>query len=236
MKYIVCLLSVLIFTQLQAQNYDHELHQRQRKVAVQFYEDGRYSESLLHFDSAFMAVDFYTADYIDAFIAAYRASDMQRCEDYLRRGTLKGMNISDLIINELDSFLVTDRGIMFLSIKDSLLSHHFESIDMISYNLLIELEKIDQQDRDRSPEMFYRDSLNFEALIQLTKERGFPTFPTTGYGCNAAWLLLWHHRGEEYPNSAQWQRILPYIHARIASGLLDPNFLEMHDNFNPSDW
>lgn len=235
MKRILTILSILIVSQLSAQVYDHQLYQIHKAKAEQFIADGHFLEATLQYDSALAIIDFYPYDYFNAFTAAFTDSNMQLCEDYLIKGTLKGLDVADFFTDEIDSFVASDSGEKFRKMKDSLLLKHYESIDMVSFKKLEELVAVDQSLRDRSPRMFYNDSLNFEALIRLSEERGFPTFPTVGYGCNQAWLLLWHHRGEEYPSSEQWQRILPYIQARMDEGLLEPDFLEQHDKHKMSN-
>lgn len=74
--------------------------------------------------------------------------------------------------------------------------------------------------------MFLVDSANFERLIEICEQRGFPL----SEGVGNVRLLLWHHRSPEYPGSAQWKRILPYIETAIAAGELSPSFLCMFDD------
>ena len=69
------------------------------------------------------------------------------------------------------------------------------------------------------------DSLNFEKLIQLSMERGFPTFREVGMGCNTVQLILAHNGNNGYPTSRQWKIILPIINNEIYNGTLDPNYL-----------
>lgn len=210
-------------------------HDHYVKAAYQFDSLGDYKMALTCMDSAFAFYDFYPFDYFNAFTYAFKNSDYDRSTNYLVRGTKKGLDISDWYSDELNQFLELPEGRTYLFIKDSLLDIHFRSIDTISLNRILEIVALDQYERTANPDtraMFYQDSLNFETLIELSKSRGFPTFPTTGYGCNYAFLLLWHHRGPEFPNSRQWLEILPLIQARIDEGLLEPNFLEMLVVFN----
>ena len=117
-------------------------------------------------------------------------------------------------------------------VKDSLLNVHFNSIDLEYSNELQRLKELDQADRSGSVESRSTDSLNFEVLITLSKQRGFPTFEKTGYGMEIATLLLWHHRGKEYPNSMQWQRIIPLIQKGINHGKIDPQFFKAFEDYN----
>lgn len=123
----------------------------------------------------------------------------------------------------------TNFNVIFTKKKDSLLAIHLKSIDTVYYNALVEMEKLDQSDRDpRNNKRFYNDSLNFEKLILLSTEKGFPTYQKTGSGCNIAGLLLWHHR-DSYPNSNQWQRIIPLIKKEIFKGTFDPEYFKRFD-------
>jgi len=75
------------------------------------------------------------------------------------------------------------------------------------------------------------DSANFERLIEICEQRGFPRSEELGNGMGNVFSLLWHHRSPEYPDSEQWKRILPYIQAIIAAGELSPAFLCMFDDY-----
>ena len=72
--------------------------------------------------------------------------------------------------------------------------------------------------------------LLINAMLSLTKQFGFPSFKTTGYGFNFANLILWHQR-DRYPTSKQWIEILPYINTQINLGNVDPNMFLMFDEF-----
>lgn len=219
-----------------SQGYDFKKYESYQRQAQLHDSIGDYQGAVDYYDSMLQAIDFYPYDYFEAFVSAWKQQNPSKAENYLTQGALKGLDISGWFADELESFLGTDRGKKYLSTKDSLLLQHFSGIDTVSYNVLSKLVESDQRLRDGSKEMMYNDSLNFEALIQLSEERSFPTFPKVGYGESYAWLLLWHHRGEEYPNSDQWQRIIPLINKEIQKGLLTPEFYYMLDNYDESEW
>jgi hypothetical protein len=56
------------------------------------------------------------------------------------------------------------------------------------------MKKLDQSIRQEgNKQMAFNDSVNFDKLISLSNEKGFPTFQKTGYGCNIALLILLHN-------------------------------------------
>lgn len=238
MRYSKSMKKVLLFSLIfvcsitYAQNYDFVKYKRLSNLAHKHDSLGELSAAQVYYDSMLNAVDFYPYDYFNAFNTAWNLGDSLKANDYLIQGALKGLDISGWYNNEIDEFLTLEIGREYLEIKDSLINEHFKSIDKNYYDKLEKLVARDQSIRDRSPEMLYNDSLNFESLIQLSEQKGFPTFPLTGYGCNNAWLLLWHHRGLKFPISEQWKRITPLINLEIKNGNLDPDFLQMHVEFN----
>ncbi len=225
---VLLLLSSISFSQ----EYDFIKYAHYKNLAYHQDSVRNYQSAVGYYDSMLVAVDFHPYDYYDAFVVAWKQKNYSKTNDFLIRGTLKGLDIKDWYGEELKSYLSTEDGQKYLLIKDSLLVKHFSLIDTASYNILTELIKRDQRLRDGSKEVNYNDSLNFEALIKLSEERGFPTFPKVGYGCSKAWLLLWHHRNKAYPNSSQWQRIIPLINKEIQAGFLDPDFFEMFESHN----
>lgn len=232
MKKILLACFIFIFNNVNAQNYDFAQYERLRNLAHTYDSLGEYSIALIYFDSTLTAIDFHPYDYFNAFNTAWKLGDSSKANEYLIQGTLKGLDISGWYGTEIDEFSTSETGKEYLEIKDSLINEHFKSIDKDYYDELERLKARDQSIRDGGSEMLHNDSLNFETLIELSKQKGFPTFPLTGYGCNNAWLLLWHHRGSEFPVSDQWKRIIPLINLEIKRGNLDPNFLQMHEDFN----
>ncbi len=209
--------------------YNYQIDQAEHSDSL-----GNYKESLAFYDSAFSLIEYYPSEYFSAFQVSIKDSNIELAIKYLDKGTTKGLDIANWYGDQLDYFLATEKGQLYLTRKDSLLNIHFNSIDLNCFNLFKELYDKDQGLRNvRTPlnKMIEVDSLNFEALIHYSEEYGFPVFRTCGYGENKAWILLWHHRGEEYPNSDQWQRILPYIQKRIDEGELHPDYLKMWDEY-----
>jgi len=116
--------------------------------------------------------------------------------------------------------------------KDSLLQVHYISIDYKYYQTLVIMKNRDQEVRNaNNPIMLKNDSLNFTELLALTKKKGFPTFEKTGYGFNIAWLILWHQRGDNYPDKFLWSEIIPYIQEEINRGKITPRFFGMFEEF-----
>lgn len=235
MKKLALLLFLLNVLFLNAQSNSFKYYHDHVQEAYRQDSLGNFDVAVQHMDSAFILFEYYPYDYFNAFTFAFKASNLQKAQYFLIEGTKKGLDTDGWFSDYLDQFLGLSEGRTYLFQKDSLMQIHLKTIDTVSLNTLLELMELDQKERYVNPdsrEMFLQDSLNFEALILLSKTRGFPTFPTAGYGCNYAHLLLWHHRGPEYPNSEQWQEIIPLIETRITEGLLDPDFFEMFEKFN----
>lgn len=79
------------------------------------------------------------------------------------------------------------------------------------------------------------DSLNFEYLIHYFGKHGFPDPRRLGQARADLEILLWHHRGSEYPGSSQWQRALPFIQRAMAAGVLPPDYLAMLDDYSDKE-
>ncbi|MEO8762113.1 MAG: hypothetical protein ABI448_14555 [Bacteroidia bacterium] len=186
--------------------------------------------SLSLYDSAFKVIDFIPYYYMYAFKISIHNNNYKKATTFLVKGTLKGLNITDWSFPEIPQYLNTEEGKYFNSIRDSLIKNYFNSIDTISINILMKLKNQDQSLRDNSLNAIKNDSLILSKLIELSIERGFPTFKKTGYGQSAASLLLWHHR-DEYPNSKQWQQIIPFIKKEMKEGNIDSLYFEPFKKF-----
>lgn len=144
-----------------------------------------------------------------------------------------GLNTDSWSTPETNIYFSKNEGKNFRKYKDSLLNIHFQRIDTFYYNELLNLKKVDQDIRSQTSNdslIYFQDSINFEKLIYLSKHYGFPSFKSTGYGFNSANLILWHQR-DRYPNSKQWQEILPYIYEQINRGVVNPNMFLVFDEF-----
>jgi hypothetical protein len=224
----------LIFISLKISGQDSTYYNYNKIIskASELVELEIFHESVRCYDEAFEQIDFVPYHYYDAFMVAVKDSNYIKAYEYLYKGALKGLDISFWSGEEIGIFNKSANSDDYWLIKDSLLNVHFNSIDMDYFNKLQILKEFDQSDRSGSAESQLRDSLNFEELILLTKEKGFPTFEKTGYGVEKATLLLWHHRGNEYPNSTQWQKIIPLIQREIEKGKIDPQFFKVFDDYN----
>ena len=232
-KHFLALLLFLISNCFFSQKESFVQYNTFRKQALNAKENNDYKLAQKYFDSAFLQIDFIPYDYFYAFQAAINDSNFNKGTNYLMKGTLVGLDINHWSTTETDIYFLNNEGKNFRKCKDSLLKIHFQQIDSFYYNELLNLKKIDQEIRQKTKNnklIEFQDSLNFDKLILLTKQYGFPSFKFTGYGFNCANLLLWHQR-DRYPNSKQWQEILPYIHEQIKRGFVDPNMFLMFDEF-----
>ena len=180
MKYIFYIIILNFSFNAFGQKHDFEEYNRYKELA-QFNDSlGFYTQSLIYYDSMFSEFKFHPFDYYQAFLSAYKDSNFGKSNEYLVNGAYYGLDISRFSGVEISHFLSTETGKNYIAKKDSILREHFNSIDTISNKTLDSLFIRDQSHRGGDKEMFHNDSLNFNSLIQLTKERGFPTFPTTG--------------------------------------------------------
>lgn len=204
-----------------------------RKKALNAMEAKNYKLSQQYFDSAFREINFIPYDYFYAFQAAINDSNFQKGTNYLIQGALVGLNSDSWSTTETNIYFSKNEGKNFRKYKDSLQKIHRQSIDTVYYNRLLKLRENDQLIRkltNNDSLIEVQDSINFDNLISFTKQFGFPSFKTTGYGFNFANLILWHQR-DRYPTSKQWIEILPYINTQINLGNVDPNMFLMFDEF-----
>src|SRR5690554_7764570 len=78
-------------------------------------------------------IGFYPYDYFEAFETAWKQRNINKANHYLTQGTLTGLDISRWYSKNIDEFLATKSGLVYLKIKDSLLNVHFENIDKVYF-------------------------------------------------------------------------------------------------------
>lgn len=173
--------------------------------------------------------------YLDAFKAALDLPDSGLAGQFLRSGARHGLKLdwyTDMprLIDFLASPAAVDLNeslkedeITFGSFADSAFIKVLDS-------LVIEDQRyrMGMFDRDK---IAYVDSTNFEFLIHYFEHHGFPDARRLGHALNDLDVLLWHHRGEEYPGSPQWRRVLPFIRGAMAQGNLPPSFLARYEDY-----
>lgn len=192
--------------------------------AEELYNQKNYKQSLIFYDRAFSIIDFVPSQYFNAFTVAISDSNYSKANEYLLKGALKGFDYSKWNSPETELFNKTEYARHYGTVKDSLLTLHNKSIDLKYFDTLKKMEILDQSVRFwESKQMMINDSINFDKLIDLSKVYGFPTYKKTGYGHHVATLILFHN-ADKYPNSNQWQQIIPYINQAIFEGTMDPNF------------
>lgn len=184
--------------------------------------------SLFFYDAAFEIFDFIPYDYFGAFDVAVQANHLNKAFGYLCKGTACGMDIRDYYTESVTLFLETEHYDAYLLQKDSLRQEYVNSIDTVYFKELELLKLADQANRIGDSLSLLTDSLNFEKLLELIDQRGYPTLRKASSGYNIAWLLLWHHR-DEYPDSDQWKQIIPIIEQEIKKGEVTPMFFQVFD-------
>ncbi|MEI6823126.1 MAG: hypothetical protein WCL51_14440 [Bacteroidota bacterium] len=222
---ISILFKLFLFTNTEGQDSTYYKYKAFIKKAEENGASKKTKIALSYYDSAFNIIDYIPYTYYDAFSLAISDSNYFRAKEYLVKGALKGLDLSAWNSPEIGLFNNSKFAKEYWIIKDSLLRIHFKSIDIEYYNALEDLKKLDQSKRGNNSEADINDSLNFDKLIILSKNKGFPTYKTTGYGHNNAWLILWHNKNK-YPVSLQWQQIIPLINNEILKGTIDPDFFK----------
>ena len=137
------------------------------------YQDsiGNLDSAMIYCDSMIKHVNFYPYDYYQGFTISQRNGDFVTANEYLVIGTTKGLQVNSFYGEELNQYFQTELGQTFLTIQDSLIQKHKNSIDL---NYYLELEKLynrDQSIRDGSKEMEINDSIIFDELIQLSEKK-----------------------------------------------------------------
>ena len=187
---------------------------------------GDYKKAVPLYDSALALVNWDVYPYFDATLAALQAGREDKANDFL----LEGVGYQDSIYT---AFLASDASKPFRDQRTEATKKFVAHADSAMIKQLDAFHTRDQKDRTTETLSIERDdSLNFEGLITICENKGFPTARTVGSSSGIPWLLLWHHRGAEYPDSPQWKRIIPHIERAIDSGALDPGFLCMFEDYS----
>jgi len=194
-----------------------------------------FDSSLFFYDSAFKIIDFVPYDYFEAFDLAVQANNPDKAFDYLCSGAKCGLDVRNYSTESVTLFLRTNEYQKYLLRKDSLHQVYLNSIDTVYLKELELLKVEDQKNRSGDSLSLLTDSLNFDRLLELIDQSGFPTLRKVAFGYNIAYFLLWHHR-DEYPDSDQWQRILPIIEEEIRMGEITPKFFQNFDAVLQGNW
>lgn len=197
--------------------------QQQPKAALQAYQQ------------AFKLDPWSFYDYLDAFSIALEVGDTVQANGLLSAGVRHGLNLYVFTdMPQLQGFLGSSSSRPFRELRTENEQAFGAIADSAFIRTLDSLVTEDQRYRSSTANiepMNRTDSLNFEYLIQYFGKHGFPDPHTIGHGIGDLHLLLWHHRGMEYPGSAQWKRVLPYFRKAMEDGTLKPSFLVMFDDF-----
>lgn len=186
------------------------------------------------YDMAFTLANWGLYNYFLATETALEAGRADKANEYLLLGVGQGMQPHLYSDSIYDAFLASDDSKLFKDSSELVHTQFAARTDSAVIKRLQQLYARDQQTRDGSPLEAHYDSLNFDALISICEEKGFPVTRTVGSTSGQAWLLLWHHR-DTYPATAQWQKVLPFIHAAMDTGDLDPASLCGFDDFAASE-
>lgn len=181
---------------------------------------------------------FYSA--FDAFHWALGKKDTAQAEALLSQAVGHGLNVGIFSDDaQLQAFLERPHARQFRARLEE--DHRaFGSLaDSTFIHVLDSLITEDQRYRNSggldTKAMDQVDSLNFEYLIHYFGKHGFPDPHRLGHARGDLEILLWHHRGSEYPSSSQWQRALPYIRHAMAAGVLRPDFLAALDDYSDKE-
>lgn len=197
---------------------------------------GRSSVALERYKQAFQLDPWAFHRYLEAYHVALELADSVQASRFLRAGVRHGLKLEwftdepglmDFLANpaaaDLNAHRKEDEN-AFGSFADSTFIKVLDS-------LLIEDQRY-RMGTFEKPRMAQVDSMNFEFLIRYFQKNGFPDTRRLGHAISDLDVLLWHHRGEEYPDGAQWQRVLPFIRKAMAEGNLPPAFLTRYDDYS----
>jgi len=181
---------------------------------------------------------FYSA--FDAFHWALGIKDTAQAEALLCQGVGHGLNVGLFSDDaQLQAFLERPRAGQFRARLEEGHRAFGSFADSTFIHVLDSLLTEDQRYRNSggldTKAMGIVDSLNFEYLIRYFGKHGFPDPHRLGHARGDLDILLWHHRGSEYPGSSQWQCALPYIRHTMAAGGLRPDFLSMFDDYSDKE-
>lgn len=245
-KQLFILLSGLLFLPTFCQSQIEEIYKRNTFYAtvLGYYNRAEYDKAIIYCDSLLQCSDNKYV-YLHGRVAAAN-NDFNKATILLKQAIREGVTLQQIERNyDFDKYIETD---YFASLKESyptLHQHYLDSIDDLNLDedYMKELDNllyVDQFIRKngsirklaedtsvfkKTPNWIIEhlvDSLNFERLIELSREKGFPI--PKNVRNNPAWVLLWHHRAEEFYENSQWERIKPFIDKELKEGNLAPDF------------
>lgn len=223
----------------QGQRAAYIAHNRLLDSALALMSSVRYADAISVYEDAFVVMPWCPARYFEPVMASLSIGDAERANHFLSVGVQYGFEPTLFTgANDLIQHLASDASLPFRERwqQDKLV---FGAVADSAF--IKELDSLRQEDQryGRMEETMeatrHIDSLNFEHLIRFCERNGFPNSKYLGHSFGIVFLLLWHHRGPEYPGSPQWQRILPFMRAAMEAGDLDPSFLCMFDDFSDQD-
>lgn len=203
--------------------------------ATHLTANGDHLQALENYKAAF-ALDPWSSMYCyDAVSSAIAAKDPSSANALLSLGVQHGFDPKTYTgALDLQEHLTSDASLPFRRSWSNDRKIFASTADSALIEQLIDLAEADQSVRKRNGSAVDEartDSTNFESLLRIVEKRGFPTAQKVGLTSGVVWLLLWHHRAPEYPDSEQWLRILPFVRSAIEVGDLSPSFLCMFDDY-----
>jgi tetratricopeptide (TPR) repeat protein len=201
--------------------------------------EGKAAEAMDHYQRSFALDPWGGFAYFNAVMAALAAGDTAAANAFLSAGVQHGFDTG--VITGDDDFIAflsspASRPFHERKAQDQAIwaTHADSTLIKVLDSLVVEDQRYRQAQAADLRNRHLTDSLNFEYLIDHCERNGFPDPRGLGHGIGDLHLLLWHHRSPEYPDSDQWQRMLPHIQRAVGAGLLGPGFLCAFDDF--SSW
>lgn len=220
---------------LRAQREVHLVYNRMVDRAMASAARHDHLAAMASYDSAIAVLPWEPAIYFDAVLSALATGRTDKANTWLLTGVANGFDPTLFTDPAWVRFMDSEESAPYRQRADQCRANFTSRADTAFIAQLDAMYRRDQITRDGSAEMLRNDSLNFEELITRCDAHGFPSAVEIGPSIGVVHLLLWHHRGPEYPDSPQWQRILPFIHTAMDAGRLDPAFLCMFDDLNDKD-
>ena len=232
---MICVLPLTATTRALAQkeNYLSYVEHYQHALALSARSD--HQAALNEFKAAFNFNPWVPSDYFDAVLSALKAGDEQRANEFLSEGVRHGFTPQTFYDSLYTAHLQGDASLPFKAhwYEDKLaFAAGADSALIEELDVMVVLDQFVRTSGANEERMAEADYTNFEHLIAICQRNGMPSSRTIGHHYGSMFLLLWHHRGPEYPASAQWKRMLPFIHQAIDAGELSPAFLCAFDDMS----
>ena len=235
LRCLICIVPLAASTRALAQKDTYLAYLKHNQQALVLSSQGEHAAALAEFETAFAVYPWVQSDYFEAVLSALMAGDAERANRFLSEGVRHGFTPEAFYDSTYTAHLQGDAPVPFREQwhQDKLaFAAGADSALIEELDVMVVLDQFVRTSGANEERMAEADYTNFEHLIAICQRNGMPSSRTIGHHYGSMFLLLWHHRGPEYPASAQWKRMLPFIHQAIDAGELSPAFLCAFDDMS----